>query len=177
MSRRSIWLICVVLCLLAASSPAATIGPPKRPYQDREDDRPCEHTEAITEGRHSYSVPFRGTIDGTMTRMPVGYAAFVQGWQPNRSVKIENVGQSNVRNPWLAVNNRGDWRSLESIVAEATRGWTEPADRARAIWEFVRRQRFHACTWDEECSDVLKALNVYGCTLCGNQARVLDDLW
>ncbi len=177
MSRRSIWLICVVLCLLAASSPAATIGPPKRPYQDREDDRPCEHTEAITEGRHSYSVPFRGTIDGTMTRMPVGYAAFVQGWQPNRSVKIENVGQSNVRNPWLAVNNRGDWRSLESIVAEATRGWTEPADRARAIWEFVRRQRFHACTWDEECSDALKALNVYGYTLCGNQARVLDDLW
>ncbi len=112
-----------------------------------------------------------------MTRSPIGYAAFTQGWQPNRSVLIENLGTTDVRNPRLVVNGRGDWRTLASIVAEATSGWTSEADRARAIWEFVRRQRFHACTWDNECSDAVKALNVYGYTLCGDQALVISDLW
>lgn len=112
-----------------------------------------------------------------MTRMPVGYSAFVQGWQPNRSVRIENTGTRTVEHPRLIINGRGDWRTLETIVAEAVQGWKEPGDRARAIWEFVRRQRFHACTWDAECSDAVKALNVYGYTLCGDQAQVLSDLW
>jgi len=63
------------------------------------------------------------------------------------------------------------------VVAEATRGYTTPGDRARAIWEYQRRQRFHACTWDAECNDVLKVLNVYGYTLCGNEAHLINDLW
>jgi len=162
---------------LAQVSLGAVIGEPKKPYEDREDDKPRVHTKVITSDRQEYTIEFGGTIDGSTTRMPIGYAAFVQGWQPNRSVKIENMGQTDVKNPWLTVNGRGDWRTLDSIVAEATRGWTTPGDRARAIWEFVRRKRFHACTWDGECSDALKALNVYGYTLCGNQARVIKDLW
>jgi len=167
----------LLLCVLTVTVRGAIIGEPKQPYRDCDDDESRVHTEVITDDRHEYAIEFRGTVDGTMTRMPIGYAAFVQGWQPNRSVVIENVGQTDVKNPWLVVNGRGDWRTLESIAAEATRGWTTEADRARAIWEFVRRQRFHACTWDGECSDALKALNVYGYTLCGNQARVITDLW
>ncbi len=167
----------LILYGLTSAALGAVTGEPKKPYVDREDDKPRVHTEVITAGSHEYTIEFRGTVDGTMTRMPIGYAAFVQGWQPNRSVTIENIGQADVKNPWLTVNGRGDWRTLESIVAEATRGWTTPADRARAIWEFVRRRRFHACTWDGECSDAIKALNVYGYTLCGNQARVIKDLW
>lgn len=166
-----------ILCGLTQPALCAVIGEPKKPYEDREDDKPHLHTEVITSDRKEYTIDFGDTVDGTMTRMPIGYAAFVQGWQPNRSVKIENIGQTDVKNPWLTVNGRGDWRTLDSIVAEATRGWTTPADKARAIWEFVRRRRFHACTWDGECSDALKALNVYGYTLCGNQARVIKDLW
>jgi len=165
------------LCVLAVAARGAIIGEPKQPYRDRDDDESRVHTEVIAGDRHEYVIEFRGSIDGTMTRMPIGYAAFRQGWQPNRSVMIENVGQTDVKNPWLVVNGHGDWRTLELIAAEATRGWTTEADRARAIWEFVRRQRFHACTWDGECSDALKALNVYGYTLCGNQARVITDLW
>jgi hypothetical protein len=167
----------VIVCVLASFAHGAVIGEPKRPYQDREDDRPCVHDEVITGSGHEYVVEFWGTIDGTMTRMPVGYAAFVQGWQPNRALVIENIGRTDVHNPRVVVNRQGDWRTLGTIVDEATRGWTTPADRARAIWEFVRRRRFHACTWDNECSDALKALNVYGYTLCGNQARVITDLW
>ena len=167
----------ILVSVLAGPVWAAVIGEPKQPYSDRSDDVSRDHIETIGESRHAYSIRFAGTIDGTMTRMPIGYAAFSQGWQPNRLVLIENTGQTDVTNPRLVVNERGDWHTLESIVAEATRGYTSPADRARAIWEFVRRQRFHACTWDGECSDALKALNVYGYTLCGNQAQVITDLW
>jgi hypothetical protein len=155
----------------------AVIGEPKKPYNDRADDKPCEHRETVQAATHSYEVEFRGTIDGAMTRDPVGYGAFVQGWQPNRSVLIENVGRTGVLNPRIVVNRRRNWHTLDEVVAEATKGYTTGADRARAIWEFLRRQRFHACTWDNECNDVLKVLSVYGYTLCGNEAHLINDLW
>ncbi|MHB8898344.1 MAG: hypothetical protein ACYC6Y_06320, partial [Thermoguttaceae bacterium] len=155
----------------------AVVGEPKQPYEDLASDRPCRHEERVQTASHAYTISFGGTVDGTMTRDPVGYSAFRQGWQPNRSLLIENVGQTDVLNPRIVVNQRRNWWSLEEVVAEATRGYTSDADRARALWEFARRGRFHACTWDNECSDALKALNVYGYTLCGNQACVLNDLW
>jgi hypothetical protein len=116
-------------------------------------------------------------VDGVMTRMPVGYAAFVQGWQPNRSVIIENVGDMDVRNPRIIVNGKRNWHSLADVAAEATRNYTGLAERARAIWEFRRRHRFHATTWDGECSDAVKALCVYGYTLCGDEAIIINDVW
>ena len=171
------WITTAVLLLFAMPVLGAVVGEPKKPYADRDDDIPREHVEEIADGRHEYTIEFKGTVDGAMTRTPIGYGAFTQGWQPNRSVLIENVGETDVVNPRLIVNGRRDWPALESIVAEATRGCESEAEKARAIWEFVRRQRFHACTWDGECSDALKALNVYGYTLCGNQAQVITDLW
>lgn len=170
----------VVLCVtwLAASHVAgAVIGEPKKLYEDLNDDKQCEHHEIVQDGAHAYEIEFRGTIDGSMTRDPVAYGAYVQGWQPNRSVLIENVGETDVLNPRIVVNGRRNWCSLDDVVAEATRGYTSDTDRARAIWEFLRRQRFHACTWDNECNDVLKVLNVYGYTLCGNEAHLINDLW
>jgi hypothetical protein len=57
------------------------------------------------------------------------------------------------------------------------KGYTSDADRARAIWEFLRRQRFPRLHLGRECNDVLKVLNVYGYTLCGNEAHLINDLW
>jgi len=162
---------------LSARVFAAVIGDPMPPYDDRPDDRPREHVVIVTESPAAYEIAFRGTVDGAMTRMPVGYAAFEQGWQPNRSVTIENVGTTDVHNPWIVVGGRRNGRTLDDVVAEATRAYTAPGERARAIWEHQRRQRFHACTWDAECSDAVKVLNVYGYTLCGNEAHVINDLW
>lgn len=165
-----------VYCL-GASASGAVVGEAKKPFEDRPDDQARQHIESIRSGSHRYTIDFRGTIDGVMTRMPVGYGAFVQGWQPNRSVSIENVGPSDVRNPRIVVNGRRNWHTLADVVAEATRGYTTPSDRARAIWEFRRKHRFHATTWDAECSDAIKALCVYGYTLCGDEALVINDLW
>ena len=163
--------------VLAAAVEGAVTGQPKKPHADLPDDKPCRHEQRIDRAPLGYEIVFRGAIDGTMTRMPVGYAAFVQGWQPNRSVTIENVGPSEVRNPRIVVGGKRRWQSVAAVVAEATRGRATPADRARAIWEFRRRNRFHATTWDGECSDAIKALCVYGYTLCGDEALVINDLW
>lgn len=163
--------------LVAAQILGAVIGEPQTPYEDLNDDKRCEHQEIVQDSTHTYEINFRGTVDGTMTRDPVAYGAYVQGWQPSRSVLIENVGQNDVLNPRIVANGRRNWSTLDDVVVEATRGYTADADRARAIWEFLRRQRFHACTWDNECNDVLKVLNVYGYTLCGNEAHLINDLW
>lgn len=173
---RTMLSVCLGLCLAGHTS-AAVIGRSKRAYDDRPDDKPCRHVETISKSPWTYGVEFAGTVDGVMTRTPIGYAAFEQGWQPNRSVLIENAGQTDVQNPWIVVGDKRNRRTIEDIVAEATRGYTNAGDRARAVWEFQRRQRFHACTWDAECNDPLKVLNVYGYTLCGNEAHVINDLW
>ena len=167
----------LVVCSAAVQVFCAVQGPAKKAYSDRTDDRARKHVESVARSPHRYRIDFRGTVDGVMTRMPVGYAAFRQGWQPNRSVLIENVGATDVTDPWLVVNGKRNWRTLKDVVAEATRGVTTPADKARAIWESHRRRRFHATTWDAECSDVVKVLNVYGYTLCGNEAHLMGDLW
>ena len=87
------------LCLASAATQASWLGDPKKPYVDLPSDKPCKHVEITTSGQHEYEIQFQGMIDGVMTRMPIGHVASVQGWQPNRSVKIENVGETDVCNP------------------------------------------------------------------------------
>jgi len=164
-------------CLLTATARAAVQGSAAPPRQDLPGDTERRYEAVVTNAVEDFTGDFRGTVDGVMTRMPVSYAPYRQGWQPNVSARIENVGETDVVNPWITVNGCGDWRTLTNIVAEATRGCTNEAEKARAIWEWERGHRFHATTWDREVSDAVKALNVYGYTLCGDEAQVLRDLW
>ncbi len=166
-----------LVCLATIPGLAAVIGSPSKPHDDQPDDRAREHQELVQEKTHAYEIEFHGTVDGVMTRDPVAYGAFRQGWQPNRSLRIENLGQTDVVNPRVVVGGRRNWWTLEDVAREATQGYTSDADRARAVWEFLRRHRFHACTWDRECNDLVKVLNVYGYTLCGNEAHLINDLW
>jgi len=161
---------------MLVGSPALA-GKPSEPEKDLPSDKPREHVEVITRSPHEYRVSFKGNIDGVMTRGPIGYGAFTQGWQPNRSLLIENIGTKDIRNPWVLVNGRPRPRSLLEIVEEATRGYSEPSKRARAIWEFFRRRRFHFSTRCHENKDAVKLLHIFGYGLCGNCATVLSDLW
>lgn len=156
---------------------AAVQGQPKRPYEDHPDDQPRTHTAIITEAPHSYDISFQGTVDGRMTRSPIGYGAFTQGWQPNRSVVIENLGDDDVVNPWITVNGRIRPRNLQEYADLVAQPYEADADRARALWEFHRRHRFHATTWCRDNTDAIKILHVYGYSLCGNEAQVMNDIW
>lgn len=152
-------------------------GPARRPTADLPSDLRRVSERTISTGHAEYTIRFRGSIDGTMTREPVSHSALTQGWQPNLYARLTNVGDEDVVNPWLTVNGTGDLRTLTNIVEEATRGLTSDADRARGIYEWHRKHRFHASTWDREVDDTVKALNVYGYTLCGDDGIVLHELW
>ena len=143
-------------------------------------DLPRQHTETITSAAHEYAIDMGGTVDGPSTRDPIGYGAWGQVFEPNRFVRLENIGETPVVNPWVLVNGKHRWRTMEDIVGEimsALPAGASERERARAVWEFQRHHRFHATTGDAEVDDPVKMLNVYGYTLCGDDAQVIADIW
>ncbi len=82
-----------------------------------------EEISAAAGGVRRYTVVQGGTMDGRNCRSPMGCGiaregAFLQTWESNRSVRMENVGETDVVNPWLS-NGRNNFRSVEEIVAAA----------------------------------------------------------
>ncbi len=139
------------------------------------------HVEEITAGRHGYTVIQSGTMDGRNCRSPMGCGiaregAILQTWESNRSVRMENVGQTDVVNPWLS-NGRNNFRSVEEIVSSAvTPGMTE-AEKAFALWFQEIRYRHHSPGDNNELGDPVKVFNVYGYNTCGNDSICLATLW
>ncbi|HUU29811.1 MAG TPA: Ig domain-containing protein [archaeon] len=139
--------------------------------------QPKFHVENIIGGSHTYTIRMEGRIDGEMTRDPVGYWAYDQYWEPNLYVRLENVGQTPLVNPWLRRADRPDTRTLKSIVDYVVKPGMSDAEKARALWEFEIKHRFHATTDDDEVNDVVKVYNCYGYTLCYNESLIMSDLW
>src|SRR5438552_10611561 len=81
------------------------------------------HVEKIGTAEHKYTVVHGGTMDGTNCRSPMGCGmnregAIEQTWQSNRAVRIENVGQTDIVDPWIS-NGRSNFRNIKEIVASA----------------------------------------------------------
>ncbi|MCZ6636473.1 MAG: hypothetical protein O7G87_23995, partial [bacterium] len=135
-----------------------------------------EHVEVIQSDHHTYRIEMGGTVDGVNTRSPVGYQVCDQAFEPNVSVQMENVGDTPVVNPWLIPNGR-DWRTVEAIVGGVVTPDMDDAEKALALWTFQRGCRFHATPYDRDNGNVVRMLNVYGYTLCGDDSYALADLW
>ncbi|MFH1567199.1 MAG: hypothetical protein ABIL09_04305 [Gemmatimonadota bacterium] len=135
------------------------------------------HRQSVTAARHRYTVRVDGTADGESARDPVGYGHWGQAWENNLSLRLENTGDTAVVNPRLVVNGRRRWHSVPAILGEVLAPGMTDAEKARAIWEFARRHRYHATTGDDEVKDTVKMLNVYGYTLCWDEAYTVSNLW
>ena len=135
------------------------------------------HTETVANGRHQYPLRVAGTVDGATTRDPVGYSNYSQAWENNLFLCMENTGKELVENPWVIVNGACNWRSVEAILEGILEEGMSEGEKARAIWEFARRHRYHATTADDEVKDTVKMLNVYGYTLCWDEAYTVSNLW
>ena len=135
------------------------------------------HTEHIESADHAYTIHIGGTLDGVNTRDPVGYSAYNQTYEPNHSVRLENTGDTNLVNPWIIVNNKRDWRSIHHILANIIEDKMPDAEKARAIWEFACKHRYHYTCADDEVKDTVKMLNCYGYTLCWDEAYTVANLW
>ena len=84
--------ILVALMMLICSEPAlaAHQGPPKAKWDSIEGDREKKHEEMITSGSHEYRIEMAGEVDGVMTRMPISYGAYYQGWLLGKKRRLEN---------------------------------------------------------------------------------------
>ncbi len=135
------------------------------------------HVQDITGGRVGYLVVQRGTMDGRNCRSPQGvWQPFEQTWESNRIVRMENVGTTDVVNPWLS-NGRDDLRSIDRIVSSAGPPSMSAGDKARAIWWQQVQRRFHFEGDNDDLLDPVKVLNVYGFNTCGNDSICLAGLW
>ena len=120
-------------------------------------------------------------MDGRNCRTPMGVGmnsegAFFQTWESNRSVRMENVGESDVVNPWLS-NGRNTFRNVAEIVQSAITPDMTDAERARPSGS----RKFNIATTrrgdNNELGDPVKVFNVYGFNTCGNDSICLGTLW
>jgi len=169
-----------LVIFLTALQPAASPEGAREPWASKAhaEDVAKQHVEDVTAARHRYSVTQGGTMDGANCRSPVGggFAIWEQSWESNRAVRLENVGTTDVINPWLS-NGRNDFRSVPEIVARAVRPGMTDREKAIALWRLQTTHRFHASSGDNEVNDPVKVFNVYGYTTCGNDSICLAGLW
>ncbi len=144
-------------------------------------DVPKSHVQEITAGTQAYKVVQGGTMDGRNCRTPMGVGmnsegAFFQTWESNQSVRMENVGDTDVVNPWLS-NGRNNFRNVAEIVHSAITPEMTDAEKAYAIWFQEIRHRYHSGGDNNELGDPVKVFNVYGYNTCGNDSICLGTLW
>jgi hypothetical protein len=144
-------------------------------------DAPKRHVEKIAVGRHVYVVRQGGTMDGTNCRSPLGVGmmdgpAIEQTWESNRAVRLENTGETDVINPWLA-NGRNGFRTLDEIVASAVKPGMTDREKAHALWFQDICHRYHWAGDNKELGDPVKVFNIYGHNTCGNDSICLAGLW
>src|SRR4029077_6601006 len=131
--RGLIVVLAVLFPGLSPEEPLAPWGINRHPT-----DVPRRHVEVIAAGRHGYTVRQGGTMDGMNCRSPIGVGmmdgpAIEQTWESNRSVRLENVGETDVVTPWLS-NGRNSFRTLGDIVSSAVDPGMTDREKAFALW-------------------------------------------
>ena len=130
-------------------------------------DPPRRHTEVVRASQHRYSIDLGGMLDfeNSHTRHNGNFAVT---FQPNISLTIENTGEVAVAWPKVIANDRADWGTFDSLLAEFTRGATNDQEKALFIWETARQNRYHETPLfaDDEFHDPVKMFNSYGLNLC-----------
>jgi len=140
-----------------------------------------DHVELIADGHHAYTIEQGGTIDGRNSRTPLGVGMMREGaveqtWESNRAVRVENIGDTNVINPWLS-NGHNDFRTLKEIVASAVKPGMTDAEKAFALWYQEICYRHHNGGDNNELGNPVRVFNVYGYNTCGNDSICLGGLW
>ena len=139
------------------------------------------HVEEVSQAEHAYTVVHGGTVDGECCRTPMGCGinregVIDQSWQSNRAVRMENVGQTDLVNPWLS-NGRNNFRTLDEIVASAVTPEMSDKEKAMALWFQQVSHRFHRGGYGANLGDPVLVFNVYGTNVCGNDALIMGAYW
>jgi hypothetical protein len=141
-----------------------------------------KHQEDVALAKHAYTVAQGGTMDGRNCRTPLGVGmsregAIEQTWESNRAVRMENVGDADVVNPWLS-NGQNGFRTFEEIVATTVAPGMTDAEKAMALWQQRIKYRYHFGASDaSEEGDPVKNFHVYGYNTCGHDSMMMAELW
>jgi hypothetical protein len=179
--RLGIILLVLLVTLTAERGMAADDGLKPWSTNTHPTDVKRSRVEEITTGQHNYKVTQAGTMDGRNGRSPMGCGiaregALLQKWESNRSVRMENMGETDVVNPWLS-NGRNNFRNVAEIVAAATTPAMADAEKAYALWFQEIQYRHHSGGDNNELLDPVKLFNIYGYNTCGNDSIALATLW
>jgi hypothetical protein len=162
----------------------ASLGTPAdlKPWSTATDpaDVPKSTTQDITQPTQRYTITQAGTMDGRNCRTPMGCGmsregAYFQTWESNRSVRMENVGDANVINPWLS-NGHNNFRTVNEIAQAALAPGMTDAEKAFALWFQEIRYRHHSGGDNNELGDPVKLFNIYGYNTCGNDSICMGTL-
>ncbi len=147
---------------------------------------PKERRAVVTRKRQEFTVNVGGFLDesNTVTKGPEVYCPgpnssmppYEQAFEPNLYVAIENLGETDVENPWVVVNGQRDWWSAETMAREiAGGGKLTEIEKAMAIWQFVVDELYDSrigLSWYDGMADPVKLFNVYGFEGCVANAIV-----
>src|SRR6185295_14754022 len=145
-------------------------------------DTPKQHKEEVTGAKQAYTVTQGGTMDGRNCRSPLGVGmsregAIEQTWESNRAVRMENVGDTDVVNPWLS-NGQNNLRTFEEIIAASTAPGMTDAEKAMGLWWHRIKYRYHFGGADgSEEGDLVKVFHIYGYNTCGSDSMMMAGLW
>lgn len=97
----------------------------------------------------------------------------------NTRIRLENVGDVTIVNPWLVYNNRRDWFSADTMLEECLDDETDPKKRAFRIWRFLRDNRYHwyPAEGGVEVHSPTRFVNVYGYGFCDDSATNAEALF
>ncbi len=154
-----------------------------RPVSARVPRASKERRGVLTRKHQEFSVNMDGYLDesNTVTVGPKIYCPgpnasmppYEQAFEPNLYVTIENLGETDVKNPWVVVNGQRDWWSVETMIREiasiAGGGQIRDNDKMMAIWKFVVDELYDSrigMSWYDGTSDPVKLFNVYGFEGC-----------
>lgn len=139
---------------------------------------PTTHQELVTNANYrAYTISMGGLLDQTNTS-DHRYDQ-VSLFEPNISLKIENLGEESVKNPRIMINDQHDWGSLEALIASLISPGMSDEDKALAIFNLVLENRYHfnPAEGKNETHDPVRLLNIYGYGICDDAAAVLSALW
>lgn len=119
-----------------------------------------EFSQIITVNDYTFEIEVDGSID------PI-----------NKTIIIENLGDSPIINPRITVNGKYDWFDIESLAGEITRDCRTDEEKALAIFEFIRLNFHHLDSpGDRECHNPVIAMNIYGYANCAYHSTVFTAL-
>ena len=102
------------------------------------------------------------------------------------SLSIENLGQTDVVDPWVVVNGRRDWFSVDTLLAETLHDGMSDREKAFAIWSVFKDNFYHYNAAEgqllngvihSDLYDPIKNLNIYENSGCSCHAINLATLW